>query len=165
LLATALRDSFGEVEDELRRAGVSVSLHKYHEQVKKQLKPVGGEMEKLTERLAQSKRTGKLSNKEVVEVDERARFEIQEIGFRDQPEGLRLQPTGDGFDLDLHDLPEGSTVRGEWYPYEVSVGDFVFILDDDGSLYVSVENFPASLVEQAREQLRELVRRIIGAHL
>jgi hypothetical protein len=77
-------------------------------------------------------------------------------------EGLLVQPTGDDFEINLEGLPEGGTVRGDWYPYEVQYEDILFIVDDDGSIFVTVENFPERLVVRVREQLHELARRIYG---
>jgi hypothetical protein len=162
LLESAMQESFGRVEGELRRAGIRLTLGQYRAQVKKTLKPVAAEMEKLGERLTYSKRTGKLADEEVVATDAHTRYEVREIGLRGLTEGLLVQPTGDDFEINLDDLPEGCTVRGDWYPYEVRFEDILFVLDDDGSIFASVENFPERLVVRVRDQLRELARRIYG---
>jgi hypothetical protein len=36
------------------------------------------------------------------------------------------------------------------------------MVDDDGSNFVSVQNFPERLITQVRDQLHELARRIYG---
>jgi hypothetical protein len=162
LLESALQESFGRVEGELRRAGIRLSLGQYRTQVKKTLKPVAAEMEKLWERLAYSKQMGKLADEEIVATDANTRYEVREIGLRGLTEGLLVQPTGDEFEINLDGLPKGCTVQGDWYPYEVQYEDTIFVLDDDGSIFVSVENFPERLVARVREQLHELARRIYG---
>jgi hypothetical protein len=162
LLESALEESFGRVEGELRRAGIPLPLGQYRKQVKKTLKPVAAEMEKLGERLTHARQTGKLAGEEIAATEAHTPYEVREIGLRGLTEGLLVQPTGDAFEIDLDDLPEGCTVRGDWYPYEVRLEDILFVVDDDGSIFVSVENFPERLVAQVRELLHELARRIYG---
>jgi hypothetical protein len=162
LLVNALKESFGRVERELRQAEIRISLSQYREQVMNTLKPVAAEMEKLGERLTHARQSGKLAAEEVVTTESHTRYEVREIGLRGLTEGLLVQPTGDDFEINLDGLPEGCTVRGDWYPYEVRYEDILFVLDDDGSIFVSVENFPERLAMRVREQLHELARLIYG---
>jgi hypothetical protein len=113
LLESALQESFGSVEAELRRAGISLPLGRYREQVKKTLKPVAAEMEKLGVRLTHARQTGKLADEEVVAAAAHTRYEVREVGLRGFTEGLLVQPTGDAFEINLDGLPEGCTVQGD----------------------------------------------------
>src|SRR5262249_5476701 len=99
---------------------------------------------------------------ETVAIEAHTRYEVHEIGLRGLTEGLLVQPTGDDFEIDLDSLPEGCTVRGDWYPYEVQYEDILFVLDDDGIIFVSVENFPERQIARVREHLHQLARRIYG---
>jgi hypothetical protein len=162
LLESALEESFGRVKGELQRAKIHLPLDQYRGQIKKMLKPVAGEMEKLTERLAHARQTGKLADEEVVATGAHTPYEVRPIGLRGLTEGLLVQPIGDDIEIDLDSLPEGCTVRGDWYPFEVQYEDILFVLDDDGSIFVSVENFPEREAVRVRDQLHELARRIYG---
>jgi hypothetical protein len=162
LLERALDESFGRVAQELRRTGVVFDLGQYLKQVQTTLKPVAAEMEKLAERLTYARRAGKLAYERVVGAEERPEYEVREIGLRGLTEGLLVQPTSDDFEIDLDALSAGYKIRGDWFPYEVKVDEFLFILDDDGSIYVSVENFPDRLLVDARAQLEGLARRLYG---
>ena len=146
LLDISLQESFSQVEEELQQAEIHFHLGQYRKQVRKTLKPVAAEMEKLAERLTYSKRTGKLANEQVVGTEKHIQYEVREIGLRGLTEGLLVQPTVDSFEINLDGLPEGCTVQGDWYPYEVQFEDILFVLDDDGSICVSVENLPERLV-------------------
>jgi hypothetical protein len=157
-----LEGVFGQVEEELPRAGVRLPLGQYREQVRKILKPVASEMEKLRERLTYARQTGKVEAEEVVATDAPTQYEVRAVGLRELTEGLLVQPTADDFEINLAGLPEGWTIQGDWYPYEVQYEDFLFVLDDDGSIFVSVENFPERMVMRVRELLHELARRIFG---
>ena len=58
--------------------------------------------------------------------------------------------------MDLDALSARFPLEGEWFPYEVTVEDMVFVVDDDGTVFVSTENFPREVRERARAMLEEI---------
>jgi hypothetical protein len=47
-------------------------------------------------------------------------------------------------------------IEGEWFPYEVHADEFVFVIDDDGSIFVSTANLPGELREKASRMIRQI---------
>lgn len=53
---------------------------------------------------------------------------------------------------------EGWSVSGAFYPFEVQVRDLTFVVTSAGEIVVSIQNFPDSLVRQAREPLNAVAQ-------
>lgn len=102
-------------------------------------------MTALSCKLAESKSRKRISEKSpITAIDARSPYELFRLGFVDSIEGLLAIPTPDVATLDIDRIREEFRTNGDWFPFEVAVDDLVFVLDDDGSLYISTENFPLS---------------------
>ena len=44
--------------------------------------------------------------------------------------------------------------------FQIKYSEFTFVLDDDGTIYISTENFPSNLFERAYKILYELASQI-----
>ncbi|MGB3205777.1 MAG: hypothetical protein WBB28_12370 [Crinalium sp.] len=86
-------------------------------------------------------------------------FELIEIGFNNSTEGILLYPLiekMDEFAIETSYLEISVNIDGDRFPFEITFKDFLFILDDDGSIFVFVENFPEKIIAQVKESLLTL---------
>jgi len=83
-------------------------------------------------------------------------FEIVEIGLKDSVEGLLARPRISTCSVNISNL----NYTGEWFPFEIEMDEFTFVLDDNGEIYVSTINFPLDLRKRASESIKELALRI-----
>ncbi|HEY9697120.1 MAG TPA: hypothetical protein V6D10_07655 [Trichocoleus sp.] len=113
--------------------------------------------------------SSRLRELEWQERSQRTRFESSEAGVCysivavGQPgaiEALVAMPEGEEFGLEIDRLGESYEVEGEWFPFQVTVGELQFIVDDDGVIYTCTDNFPKMLHEKARETLSLLTKQI-----
>ena len=81
ILAKALEESFGQVEGEIRQTGIQINLVRYREQVRKKLKPVAAEIEKLGKSLLTSREKGRLAEKMVFATDPTLRTKSVRLAF------------------------------------------------------------------------------------
>ena len=44
-------------------------------------------------------------------------------------------------------------VEGEWFPLQVTVEELPLVIDDDGCIYIRIQNFPTILLEQAKQAI------------
>ncbi len=88
-------------------------------------------------------------------------IEITELGLSGFIEGLLAKAflnNSEGYNINLENLEY--RVEGEWFPFEVMIEDFVFTIDDDGTIFVSVENLPQRLVLKAKEMLQVIANQL-----
>lgn len=91
-----------------------------------------------------------------VRSDSGRRFVIRELGLRETIDGVLIEPTAECEELNVDALAEQPAweLRGEWFPYELFADGFVFVIDDDGSVFVSTANLPTEFREKALELIR-----------
>ena len=162
-----LRVALDTVVDEL---GASVGkcqfdLEPYLEDANSSLKGVAKEIYRLSDNLRESKAAKRVYDKELPEKrdDQGASeplFEIRELGLLDSIEGLLATPLAHTGTLDIDTIRTAFDVVGEWFPYEINVDELVYVVDDDGSVFVSTEHFPRELVARARRTLVNIATRL-----
>jgi hypothetical protein len=87
-------------------------------------------------------------------------FEIVSIGTRRNLQALVVMPLdGQTCRLDTLAIGEVGSLDGEWFPYEITIDEMTFVIDDDGRLSIAVENFPAILLQKAYQTIRTLAER------
>ncbi len=118
------------------------------------------ELAELGEKLSQAKRVDRIGSKRRLSPTGSIPFEIIEIGLTGFIEGLLIRPLVNTVELNLEEIGAPYTVEGEWFPFQVQVEDFTFVIDDDGTIFISTQNFPPGLFERVREMLWELARRV-----
>lgn len=86
-------------------------------------------------------------------------FNITAFGSNDDIKGFWASPISSEqtTKLDPNYLQSIGQMEGDWFPIEVLVGDIHFVIDDDGSVYVSTENFPRHLVEESYEAITRIL--------
>jgi hypothetical protein len=115
-------------------------------------------MRELGKQLGQVRQREQASN--VRERHDAVPVEVIEVGTRDRIEGLLACPIPEVHELDLEGLQQSHAVEGEWFPFEVCLSELQFVLDDDGTIFVAVDNFPDRLVQEAKAGLIELASQL-----
>lgn len=143
---------------------LEIDLEPYLKQARKELKASAGELQRLSQSLANSRGAGKLPALIMQGDAEENRFEIRSLGLADQISGILALPRADAGEIDVERLLRlrDATLAGEWFPYELHWEEFVFVIDDDGSVFVSVENLPTSLAEKAERLVETVMRTLYG---
>lgn len=135
--------------------------------VVKSLKWTAHEVVQLSRDLATSKELQKVGDRRqllVSHVQRTQPVEIVEIGLQGAIEGLLVRPLGIHYRIDFARLGHEYTLSGDWFPFEVTKGDLLFVVDDDGSIFISTENFPVELFNRASAEIQELAQRIYGVN-
>jgi hypothetical protein len=123
------------------------------------LKPIAREIHRLQQNLLKSRAAKRVHEKSFLSDQEESStlpFDITPIGLLDSVDGYLASPISASGEMNLDAVAETFTLVGEWFPYEIFVDDMVFVIDDDGSVYVSTENFP----RETREHARRILERI-----
>jgi len=109
----------------------------------------------LASKLEQSKVDQRLGDRAT---DRTNRFRIHQLGLRDAISGILIEPLRQSKELQIWEQPWRShwEIVGDWFPFKISVGGFIFVLDDDGSIYVTTENLPADIREKAKAIATEI---------
>ncbi len=159
-LRAAFRRVTTKVETALDAKDIRLDLHEYEKQLIEKLRFPAKEIQTLGEKLAQSRRSQKLGAKEELAVDGVHHFIVHELGLREAIHGLLVEPTAQVTEINVAALREQKTwrVEGEWFPYEVVADDFVFVIDDDGSIFVSTVNLPGEIVLDIRRLIGQLAK-------
>jgi hypothetical protein len=128
--------------------------------ITKQIKYAAKEISQLKNNLKTSQISERIGKREQVSSPETPPFELIEIGLKDKIEGLLALPLIKEFDIDLGRIKNNFEVKGDSFPFEITDGEIVFVLDDDGSVFTSTENFPGHVLEKTYHKLRELAQTI-----
>lgn len=161
LLAQAMKIADNRLREDLRNNEIRFNLNNYFKNISEKLKYVAQEVEGLRENLLRSKREQRVGRRQRLIEASRIPIEITEMGLSGFIDGLLAKPilnSSEGYDIDLENLEY--PVEGDWFPFEVKIEDFVFTIDDDGTIFVSVENLPPRLVSQAKEILQVLANQL-----
>ncbi len=127
------------------------------------LKLKAREIVKLSENLAISRRMQKAGERRQLATLPEQRVqptEMIEIGLQGAIEGLLIRPLNVHGKLDLDRLGNDYQLSGDWFPFEIHKGDFLFVVDDDGSIFISTENFLKDSFNQASVEIQALAQRI-----
>jgi hypothetical protein len=135
---------------------------KYSEQLVFQpLAPAAKEMSGLTRKLIESKGRKRIGEKTPVStVDARRHYDVLELGLLESVQGLLAIPAPDVGALDVDGIRQAYPTEGDWFPFEVRVDDLLFVIDDDGSLFISTENFPRDVLGRAKLALHHLAEKL-----
>jgi hypothetical protein len=96
------------------------------------------------------------------DLPEDLRLELIKVSFNGFTEGLLIYPILDDLDellINLENLPDGfqvSETEDTYFPFEIVFEEFLFILDDDGTIFTYVENFTHDLFLRAGKLLIDL---------
>jgi len=157
LLQTAFDEVMSELSQALATRDLELELALYGKKIKAELKNTAKEIHKLSQQLSRSRLDKRLGEKEALRVDSGESVVVQELGLRDFIHGLLVEAPEamDEINIEaLHDM-RGWNVEGGWFPYEVySPSGAVFVIDDDGSIFVSTEGLHGELLADLHGQIR-----------
>ena len=52
------------------------------------------------------------------------------------------------------------SVEGDWFPFQIKRDDFTFILDDDGSLFVSTKYLSETIMKNLKQILGDIAAKL-----
>ena len=136
------------------------NVKKYFDNAQTKYGPLSNEISKLKQQLFTSKEGKRIGETFSLKTINQFPYEVGEIGLKDSIEGLILTPLLDSFQIDMGKVHHNYIVVGEWFPFEIKIDYLTFVLDDDGTIYVSTENYPLELMEKSKTTLKELASEI-----
>jgi len=137
------------------------NFNKYFRNIEPKLRYVAQEVKELRLNLIRSQREERVAIRRRVSESSRIPIEITELGLSGFIDGLLAKAflnDSEGYNINLENL--GYPVEGEWFAFEVMIEDSVFTIDDDGTIFVSVENLPQRLVLRAKEMLQVIANQL-----
>lgn len=159
-LTLATLDVQKKVEGRLADLNIRFALRPHLSEIETALKYPGKEVAHLKGKLAQARRTNRIGERRRIAEAAQAPFEITEVGLQNSIEALIASPLGQVYELNLEEVRRSYEVEGEWFPFQVTVEELEFVIDDDGTVFISTENFPEKLVIEAKEMLVGLAKRL-----
>ncbi len=146
--------------EEGERHNMHSDVRKYFDDAQTKYGPLSNEISKLKQQLFASKEDERVGEIFSIVTESQFPYEVGEIGLKDSIEGLILTPFPDSFQIDMGRAYHKYDVAGEWYPFEIKIDYLTFVLDDDGTIYISTENYPKDLMEKTKVTLKELASEI-----
>ncbi|MFM7073682.1 MAG: hypothetical protein ACKO38_17985 [Planctomycetota bacterium] len=165
LLRKAIDLSMQEMEDWISQKGEHFNFEPYLDDARESLASVAKEIQRLQQNLLESRAAKRVYDKEIpVDSDETIEtpFEVAPIGLLDSIDGYLAAPRSPSCEMNLDALLERFQVEGDWFPYEINLDGMVFVVDDDGTLFVSTENYPEEVRERAQATLMRLAFLLYG---
>jgi hypothetical protein len=161
LLSQAIKTTETRIKEKMRNDMTPFKFEKYFKNIRDKLKYVAQEIKELQANLLRSKREERVGQRRKLNEVSRIPIEITELGLSGFTNGLLAQPIFFIFqEYEMNLQNTNFIVEGDWFPFEVKIEDFIFTIDDDGTIFVSVENLPKRLVEQAKDMLQILANQL-----
>jgi len=162
LLSEAIDSTKQTIIENIDDDELSYEILKYIKDAKRRLEFTAKEISELKDQLDRSKEEMRIGEKIMVATEKQVAYEIIEIGLRDSIEGLLVNPLIDEYEIDLHRIHQEYIVEGDWFPFQIYFGEYMFVLDDDGSIYVSTQNLPEKMLSEARALIENLANVLYG---
>ncbi|OUC11909.1 MAG: hypothetical protein B0A82_24685 [Alkalinema sp. CACIAM 70d] len=166
-----LRTSINILDEAINDVGTCLAEEKiwlgqlmsyYEEPICAQLKYIAKEMETLYEKLQNSRQNGDILERQFTFQDLDCNnlevpFELISIGSPDNLDGLVVKPLIQSeFRINIDLVADIALIQGQWFPYDLIIQELVFVIDDDGTLFISTENFPETLLKTAYQTIQQL---------
>jgi hypothetical protein len=161
-----LDQAIGEVQQQMWEyifspAFSSIDFEDYFVSIRHRLKAPAKEMADLQTSLRVAKQREQIVEREDITEAVEVPFQIAVMGLRETLEGFIVTPLAEHpCFLNLNAVRDTYAVQEEYYPLQIEIDELVFVVDDDGTIFISTENFPGTLIHQARESLEMLARQI-----
>jgi hypothetical protein len=126
----------------------------YFKAAERKLRAPAMELSDLRTKLRASKELARTGQETFVEGVQS--YQIKELGLKGSIEGLLIYPLADIVEIDLDKLRQAYMVEGEWFPFQITSHNFTFVIDDDGSIFTSTENFSEGMMSDAKEILKQI---------
>lgn len=139
---------------------LSYDFTSYFEGVRKSLRFAAREMSELSKQLDLSRRSERVASREIITDGVMIPLEIVQVGLSNAIESLFVVPLTEEFELNVGRVSESYSVEGQWFPYQILIGPFNLLLDDDGTILIPVLEASEALIEQAREALVVLAEQL-----
>ncbi len=150
-----LNQALETIERQLYSTGID-RLSRYWISVSETLKQPAQRLEELQARLIITRREG-VPARQRFEEDVSVPFEILHIPEIDSIISIPVKNRC-YIDLDRVQFHEHWVVSGEYFPFEIQVGDLTFIVSSAGELILQVKNFPDSLLREVIGMLRDVAQ-------
>ncbi|MBD2001423.1 hypothetical protein H6G00_33325 [Leptolyngbya sp. FACHB-541] len=160
ILEQALEIAQLGLQKRLRDYDIRYDFNSYLISARKTLKFSAKEITELKEKLKRSKEIGRVGERRRVVSDAQVSFELVEIGLQSAIEGLIASPIAEVCELNLDEINRTYQVQGDWFPFHITIQNLVFVIDDDGTIFVSTENLPEVLIMEAEELLERIASQV-----
>jgi hypothetical protein len=160
ILSLSLELTKSQIVQKLQQVEIQFNFDKYVKNVQENLKFPAKEISKLSNKLAQSIANERIGDRVKIPSITLIPLEVTEIGLRDSIEGLLVTPLFENFAVNLDGIRNVYEVEGDWFPFKITVEELVFILDDDGTIFVFTENLPSRMVSEAKESIQILANQL-----
>lgn len=161
LLSSAIAETENAILQELGGSGIKCNLSPFFQVAKKELKQTAIELSDLSKRLFESRRDKRVKEQLIDLSDLEKSFSIHQIGLEGFPTGLLARPADhQTLELDFNALRTRipCEIAGEAFPIEVMCKRYVFVVDDDGAVFVSVDGLPVDEVHDVEELLQHIAQ-------
>lgn len=153
---TLLHRAIDRVQAKLRGATPNFEFAEYVSAAERQLRGPAMELAELQGKLRESKELASVGDETIV--DGLQPYRVKELGLKGAIEGVLTYPLGDVVEIDLDRLRQTYSVEGEWFPFQVMSNDCTFILDDDGSLFISTKYLSDVMMKEAKLMLGQIAK-------
>ncbi|MBD1998449.1 hypothetical protein H6G00_17735 [Leptolyngbya sp. FACHB-541] len=160
LLEAAIEETNTEIQERLKKDRIDFDFDPYFAIVRRTLKALAKEMIELGVELGKSRKSNRIGERQKFVSEAQTPFEVIELGLRNAIEGLVALPLAKECVLDLERIKQDYSVEGEWCPFRVSTGNLKFIVDDDGTISISLRNPSETVVKEAKEVLIALASQV-----
>ena len=160
LLCAAIERTEAVICERLTEQRVDFKIGDTLQIAEKSLRQTGNELQQLSVRLSESKRERRVKPTVTDQGTTSQPVAFHQIGLEGSPTGLLARPANDNdLTLDFDALQEHlpCEISGDRFPVEVSCDDHIFVMDDDGSVFVYVDGLPPRDLEYVGGLLRKIV--------
>ena len=162
ILSESISQTKSSLEKESKKYNLTANFSKYFKESHINLQPIAKEISRLQENLFISRKEERIGRKEEIRsiIDSQLSFDVIEIGLKGSIESLISIPHSESFELEIERIKSRYKMTGDWFPFEIKIDHSTFILDDDGTIFISIDNLPEDLIKRSRELLEDLANKI-----
>jgi len=153
-----LFQALDSVRDNLVSIKPTFDFSEYFKAAEKKLRSPALELSDLRRKLRASKEMALTGDQ--TSIDGLQPYQVKELGLKGAIEGLLIFPSSDVVDVDLDRLRQTYSVEGEWFPFQIKIRDFTFVVDDDGSIFTSTEHFSERMMTDARQIIEQIAPKL-----
>lgn len=168
LLQRAAADVTSELVPALEANQLELEFAPYLKAVKAKLKNTAKEICTLSRELSRSRIDRRIGDKAAMHAQSGKSFSVLELGLRDSIHGLFVEPPEAMEQINVEAFGEQRDwkVEGDWFPYEIHSPDgSLFIIDDDGSVFISTEGLSRELLRDLHQKIRWVTEVLYGRTL
>ncbi|GAB4385110.1 MAG: hypothetical protein Kow00121_49600 [Elainellaceae cyanobacterium] len=159
LLRRAIAQTHDRLQERLEEHELTFDFTPYFQTAGQQLRYVAREIQELAGQFRQFRQQQQVPEGEVLTSRGQVVFEVKEVGLR-EVERLIVRPLNSECELDLEWLHQSYSVEGNWFPLYVAIEELGLVVDSDGTIFISTENFPTVLLEKARRLMIEVANQL-----